>query len=307
MGFPVTAVLGASGRIGRLLRQGWQAQAAQLRWQARRPAYARAAQENTCPPTTYPPRTWHILDPLQSPQDLAAFAGGAEVLLCLAGVVPGRGGDLKDNIDLALATIEAAAAEGGTAAPPRVLLSSSAAVYGNQAGVLKEDRPLCPANAYGEAKAEMEQRAQARGRELGVAVTALRIGNIAGLDAILGGWHPGFRLDHFADGQSPRRSYLGGQALARLLADLLPLPQLPAALNLAQPGPVAMADLLRAAGRVYEAVPAPEGAIPEVALDLKQLQQLLPDHPDLAHPADPARLVAECTASEPVFIAADPS
>lgn len=294
MGFPVTAVLGASGRIGTLLRQGWQGQKPCVHWQSRQapPSPAAARGEN-----------WHLLDPLKSPADLAALAQGAEVLLCLAGVIPGRGGDLADNGRLALATIEAAAQAAGPQGPARVLLASSAAVYGNQSGLLREDAPLNPANAYGQAKAEMEQAAQVRAQELGVAVSALRIGNIAGLDACLGGWRPGFRLDHFADGQSPRRSYLGPQALARIMAALLPvmlkLPQPPAAVNLAQPGSVAMGDLLRAAGRVFERVPAPSQAIAEVVLDLRLLQELLPDHPDLSGAADPARMVAEWAASDP--------
>lgn len=308
MGFPVTVVLGASGRIGSVLRQEWQPYHDRIRWQARRAAPRPRADED-----------WHLLDPLArapkglaAPDDLAQLMTGAEVLLCLAGSIPGRGKpgqdvDLADNSRLALAAVEAAAeatgAAAGTTAPARVFLCSSAAVYGNQSGLLQESAALRPANAYGEAKAEMEQRAARRAQELGVQLCALRIGNIAGLDAVLGGWRPGFRLDHFADGQSPghspRRSYIGVQALARILAALVAVPNLPSILNLAQPGAVEMAALLRAAGRDYEPVPAPDHAIAEVQLDLELLQQILPGHPDLMTAADPIRLVAEWIALNP--------
>ncbi|MFW8637290.1 NAD-dependent epimerase/dehydratase family protein [Cribrihabitans pelagius] len=289
MAFPAAAVLGATGRIGRLLqRQG--AAGLDLRLQARAPQ----------PGSPAPRSGWHIFDPLTDPEALAGFAEGAQVLLCLAGPVPGRGGpgmqDMGAHIRLGEAAVRAAAAAGEPGA--RVLLASSAAVYGSQPGLLDEAAPLAPANAYGAAKAEMEQRAQALGAALGVAVTSLRIGNVAGFDAILGGWRPGFRLDRFADGQSPRRSYIGPACLARVLAALLARPGLPAVLNLAQPGAVEMAALLTAAGRGFSWQAAAPGAIPAVELDTARLQALLPG--PLA-PADPARMAAEWAALEPHF------
>ncbi|MFW8595950.1 NAD-dependent epimerase/dehydratase family protein [Cribrihabitans neustonicus] len=284
MAFPAVAVLGATGRIGRLLqRQG--AAGLDLRLQARAPQ----------PGSPAPGSGWHIFDPLADPAALARFAAGAQVLLCLAGPVPGRGsGGMEAHIRLGEAAVRAAAAAGAPGA--RVLLASSAAVYGSRPGLLTEEAPLAPANAYGAAKAEMEARAQALGEALGVAVTSLRIGNVAGFDAILGGWRPGFRLDRFADGQSPRRSYIGPLCLARVLAELLMQPGLPAVLNLAQPGAVEMAALLRAAGRAFSWQAAPAGAIPAVELGTARLQALLPGP---LPPADPGRLAAEWAALEP--------
>ncbi|MEP2718083.1 NAD(P)-dependent oxidoreductase [Pseudophaeobacter sp.] len=298
MGFPVTVVLGASGRIGTLLRHCWPQLysspeiASALRWQSRRPL----------PPSLLPVTTAEhiaLLDPLTDPKGLAALISGADQVLCLAGAIPGRGGDLADNARLACATVQAAAraAETSGRPAPRVLLSSSAAIYGNQPGVLAEDCAPNPANAYGQAKLEMEQQAQALGAELGVPVTALRIGNIAGLDAILGGWQPGFCLDQFADGRSPRRSYIGPRSLAEILARLLCTPDLPAALNLAQPGLVEMADLLRAAALPFDRCPAPATAIAEVALDLQLLMRILGQIPQ----ADAAQMQAEWSMIEPVF------
>ena len=294
MGFPVTVILGASGRIGALLRQCWcpepsSGAPAPLHWQSRRPL-----------PTAHgSPLTNPVLDPLAEPARLAALVARADVVLCLAGSIPGRGGNLADNSRLAEAAIRAAAQarRPGSDQPPRVLLASSAAVYGNQPGLLAEDQPLQPVQPYGTAKAEMEQRAARLGQQLGVPVTALRIGNIAGLDAILGGWTPGFCLDQFEDGSSPRRSYVGPQALARILAALLPRTDLPPCLNLAQPGLIEMGALLRAADLPFQLRPAAADAIAEVGLDVGRLARLLADipalQPLLQTPAQADQLVAD--------------
>lgn len=269
-------VMGATGRIGAVLRRSWPA--GRARWQGRR---APDGPDGAG-------RDWVLCDPLADPGALAAAARGCGAVLCLAGSVPGRigpGDSLDDTADLALAAVTAAAAAGQGA---RVLLASSAAVYGAAAGPLAEDRAPDPVGDYGRAKAEMEDRAAALGARLGVPVTALRIGNIAGLDAILGGWRPGFRLDRFADGRTPRRSYAGPGLLARVLERLAAEPDLPAVLNLAQPGPVETGALLDAAGLGWTPRPAGAGAIPEVHLSTAALEAIMP-----LPAATPAALVAD--------------
>lgn len=269
MHFPGVLVLGATGRIGGILRRYGGAGAI---WQCR----------GRAPDTQH---NWSAFDPLAEPARLAHAAAGCDAILCLAGVINARDGDLADNTALAEAAIRAAAGAGA-----RVLLASSAAVYGNQPGRLVETAPLCPASPYGRAKVDMEARGAALGAELGVAVTSLRICNIAGLDAILGGWRPGFTLDVFADGQSPRRSYIGPRTLARALGQLLADPNLPSALNVAGPAAVGMGDLLNTAGLDWTARPAPDTAIPSVELDTTALQQHVPLTPA---DGDPARMVAQ--------------
>ena len=315
-------ILGASGRIGQVLRQTCAAAAGRpdllWRWQARR---APQNKPQNAPETGT--ENWHLLDPLAMPDALAQAARGTRAILCLAGPVPGgRAGAtaepelLRQHSTLALATLEAAArAAEQTGRPPHVFLASSAAVYGAATGLLREDQPLMPLSPYGRAKAEMEQAALARAAELGLPLTQLRIGNIAGLDAILGGWRPGFCLDRFPTGLSPQRSYIGAARLAEVLIWLLrtgaradgdtPQPALPQVLNIAQPGPVEMAALLRAADLPYDTRPAPTGALPEVALDVSRLIRLLAPKATSAPPprakpalpqADPAELVAEARA-----------
>ena len=256
---PTILVLGASGRIGAILRKCWSLE--QVIWQAR----------------GKPGPGWVDIDPLSQPEALARAATGCTAILCLAGVVPGRlgqGGNLGDNITLAEAAVRASAAS-GAASGALVFLASSAAVYGNQPGLLEETAPLKPINAYGRAKADMEARGAALGSELGVRVCALRIANIAGIDAILGGWKPGFRLDQFPDGRTPRRSYIGVQTLARVLGDLMGATDLPDALNIACPGTVEMGALLDSAGLAWGPRPAPDCAIEEVNLSTRALQRIM--------------------------------
>lgn len=259
--FPRVLVLGATGRIGGVLRARWGAGAAL--WQTRRPQRGAG---------------WVMFDPLREPDALARAAAGVETILCLSGVTPGRGGDMGDNVTLAMSAVR------GGIGGARVLLASSAAVYGNQGGDLAEDAPLKPQAGYGRSKVEMERECAALGSDLGVAVSALRIGNIAGLDAILGGWRPGFQLDRFADGRTPRRSYIGPATLARVLGDLLTQPALPEVLNMAAPGAVEMGALLDRAGLGWTARPAPDSAIARVALDVSALNARSPMRPEEGQP-----------------------
>ena len=274
MSFPQVLVLGATGRIGAELRKCWPA--GQGRWQARAPQ---------------PGPGWVIADPLAAPAALARAAAGCAAVLCLAGITPAaaaRGAAYDLNRALALAAVRAGADSGA-----QVLLASSAAVYGRAPGPLREDAAPAPVSEYGHAKAEMETAALDLGAQLNIRVCALRIGNIAGLDAALGGWRPGFVLDRFADGRTPRRSYIGPRSMARLLGTLAGA-ELPEVLNLAAPGAVEMGALLDAAGRAWTPRAAPPGAIPEVVFDLARLARLA-----ALEPATPAGLVAEWRAVSP--------
>lgn len=178
-----------------------------------------------------------------------------------------------------------------TAGIGHLLVMSSAAVYGRAAGPNGETAPCAPLSPYAEAKVEMERAArQLAGPDL--AVTALRIGNVAGADALLGAMSKGqVHLDVFDDGRSPRRSYIGPQVLAAAL-DALARGKAQGfrLLNLAQPGPVDMAALLDAAGRSWQPRPAPPEALPEVTLDVSRASELLGG---TLPPADPAEIVAD--------------
>lgn len=253
-------ILGASGRLGTILRRHWSASSLHPVWQFR-----------SAPETWGPQGEITVFDPLDAPPDIAPV----DLVLGLAGVVPGKG-DLALNTRLACAAVTCASALGAG----HVMLSSSAAVYGGAETALDETTRARPAAPYGQAKLDMEAHALAFAAQSGVKATALRIGNVAGADALLGA--PGHvrRLDQFESGAGPLRSYIGpvafGAVLQALITQAISGAPLPEQLNLALRGGVAMADLCTAAGFDVTWHPAPEHAVEKVVLDVTRLGKIVP-------------------------------
>lgn len=275
---------GATGRIGRMLMR---------HWTAHPPAAARIVPQSRHAglipdPIPDPALVWDLRGPLPS------GAGPFPVMISLAGVTPGPGADLALNLPLAEAVLEAALRTGTR----RVLLASSSAVYGRpQGGALREADPTRPLNPYGEAKVAMEA-ACAPFRERGLEVCCLRIGNVAGADVLLMNGaratvETPLRIDQFADGDGPRRSYVGPATLARVLESLARHPQpLPPVLNIAAPRPIAMADLATEAGMGWGWTPAPAAAVQDITLDCSRLAQL---HGFVPADNSPAEMVRQWT------------
>ena len=259
--------LGASGRLGRLVARAWAGPAG--RGLAAIPQWRRADEA---------PDGALVWSPLEEP---VPEIGAVDVVVDLAGVTGGEG--VGRNVDLARAALGAAERLGAR----WTLLPSSAAVYG--AGPFGEDAPPAPLSDYGRAKLAMERMAAGR------PATALRIGNVVGADALLGRPREGPAIiDRLPDGRGPRRSYIGPEGLARVLAALARRAAaggaMPAVLDVATPRAVAMEALAEAAGLGWRHRPAPEGVVAEVALDTARLEALAPG---AAGPADPAAMVAE--------------
>jgi nucleoside-diphosphate-sugar epimerase len=245
-------ILGAGGRIGRAFRAleagGHWPFAARPFWHSRTGAAYR----------------WDMLsEPAPRDGRLSEVSG----MIVLAGGRAGGDHTPQDAADLALAALELAHREG--IGP--VLMCSSQAIYGSSPGPHSEDEPIAPHTPYGIAKAAMEAAA-------GGGACCLRIGNVAGCDMLLRNAALGpVTLDRFPDGQSPRRCYVGPLSLARIMIGLLATERrLPAVLNVAAPGSVAMSDLLLAAGLDFAWRPAPEDALPDLRLDLTRLGDLVP-------------------------------
>ncbi|QBF34193.1 NAD(P)-dependent oxidoreductase [Thalassococcus sp. S3] len=248
-------VTGGSGALGRILRHHWD-MVPQITWQSRTPAPG-----------------FRIFDPLT---DEAAFAEAAQnvaALYCLSGVTPAyhrrTGAPFSLNADLACAAIRAA--EQGQAR--RVFLMSSAAVYGRATGRLQEEMPCTPVSDYGRAKLDMEEAALALGRARNVPVTILRIGNVVGADAIVGGWHADMALDCDGQGNTPRRSYIGPAGLSRALAGLAQEKDLPDCINIAAGAPVAMGALLDEAGLPWTSRTPGADVIWTVSLETVRLEK----------------------------------
>ena len=210
---------------------------------------------------------------------LAERVPRVESILALWGVTPASSSDLAGNRQLALDALDLALRLGAK----RVLHCSSSAVYAPSEGRLDESRAGGAITAYGAAKLEMERAiadwtAQHPG---GPRSCIMRIANVVGADSLFAALDRGkarITLDRFADGEGPWRSYITMQSLARVFTHLLscPLSALPPVVNVASPEPLAMAALVRAAGRGITWRAAPDNAVQRVVLDTRTLSGLLP-------------------------------
>jgi nucleoside-diphosphate-sugar epimerase len=257
-------ILGASGRVGGALRRV----AAAGLWPGVQPVWhARSGEADV---------TFDLLGRVPA---LPRVQG----VVVLAGVTSGSDGELALNTDLALAGI-ALARERGLG---RVLVLSSAGVYGPAQGPRAESDPMLPGTPYGRAKRAME------GTVSGLGATCLRLANVAGCDALFASALRGrVRLDRFPDGSGPSRAYAGPVTLARVLDALLRHEgELPSVLNVASPNPLSMEEVLVAMGVPFDWAPAPPGALHRLALDTSLLSGIV-DLPELT----PDALVAEARA-----------
>ncbi len=215
---------------------------------------------------------WDILN--DAPPKLSCSA-----VISLVGTV----GDAK-RTQVALAK---AACEIGASLGVPVLVASSQAVYGVQAGSLSENSPCRPNSLYGEAKLAVEQSVADRDN-----VTCLRIGNVVGADMLIKNLRNGpVALDQFSDGSGPIRSMIGLRTLAGVFTGLLRLAERPKVINVAQPGLVSMQSLLEAAGADWYWKVAPETAVPKLELDVALLTSLVD-----VMPANSEDLIAQARA-----------
>lgn len=273
--------VGASGRIGRMVMAQWRNSPPQgLRIVAQ-------SRHAVVPDALH----WAPISGPQAVLDWTRHHGPIAGMFAFAGVTPATGAVMSDNAALSLACLRAAAAAG----IPRVLLASSSAVYGAGDGAaLPETAPLHPANDYGRAKVEAEALCPAW-RAKGLQVCCLRIGNVAGADALLLNVHKAsadapLRLDTFADGEGPLRSYIGPATLAQVLETLAKTDVLPDVLNLAAPRPVTMQSLVAQTGAAWIGTPAPATTHQRITMDCARLAALFPFS---AAASDPRAMVAE--------------
>lgn len=257
-------VLGASGKVGRLLRAVWSAEAPQgLRviWQFRA-------------------STPDAADCIRfAPGDPAQDLGPVDTVLSLWGVTSGDAGALAANTDLGLEAMRIARAT----CADRVLHASSIAVYAPSDAPLDEDDPVAAPNAYGAAKADMEAAVRS---ETGPRSCCLRIGSVAGAESLAASVDAyqadksktPLTLHRFASGHGPARSYIAPSDLARAIAALAlcPLADLPDVVNIGASRPVTMDALLQAAGIPFDWQPAPDGAREIAVLNTGRLHQLAP-------------------------------
>lgn len=264
-------VTGAGGRIGSMLRQIWQASPppglAPL-WLGRSGAVD---------------LRWDMLS--EEAPDWPRDA----VVLHLAGVIGGSKAQLGCNAAMIAPLLRACQSNGAAA----VLFASTAAVYPPGPQPLRESDAPAPPNGYGAAKLAAEQALAAAD----LPVTRLRIGNVAGADALLSPRASGQVTLDPVPGRAggPLRSWIGPLSLAGALACLCrQAVALPPVLHLVQSPALAMADLLQASGRDWRYGPENPQVVPSVVLDDSLLRVFCP-----LPPASPAALIAEIRQVQP--------
>jgi|GEM_PF-2492663 len=159
-----------------------------------------------------------------------------------------------------------------SAAARRIFFASTAAVYQPGSFPAQEGDPVGPPNPYGLSKAKAETAL------LNLApcpVTLLRIGNVAGADALLGPRPAEEILLDPVPGRDggPVRSWIGARTLAMVLRRLA-LHDTPPILNLACDPPLPMADLLTASGLPWRYGPPNPAVVPMAALSVQRLAAL---------------------------------
>ena len=272
-------LMGATGRVSQLLLKHWRAAPPRIsvRTQSRNAGFD---------------LKWSPLE--DGPDPLLRFneaEGGLQAVVAMIGATPSSEGDMSQTAALADAVLSAATKAG----VPRVLLASSSAVYALGEGKSEGDTPA-PTSPYGQAKLDME-RAVAK-MSAGIDVCSLRIGNVAGADALLGRANTvsdrnPIRLDQFQYHLGPLRSYIGPSHLARCLELLISQASpLPAVVNCAAAAPVEMADLVQAAQLpwAWSAAPEERFATQRITLDCALLARTIGAR-NLA--ATPGSMVAE--------------
>lgn len=256
---PRILLAGASGRLGGFVRIGWRD----------RPDFAWLPQSRA--PLFENDMKW---DPAEGPKPLIREIeknGPFQAIVVLAGALPGSPASVS-NVGIAHSYLDAAA----EASVPRVLLASSSAVYGARHGApFSEQSPCRPSNEYGHDKFAMEKIAL-DWRDRGVETCSMRIGNVAGADALLlyGRGTETRTIDRFADGRGPVRSWIDGFTLSDAIADLALSPEvLPPAVNVACDPPYAMDELADLAGIPWTSRPAIPSAPHSLAMNNQLLRQ----------------------------------
>ncbi|WP_276606317.1 NAD-dependent epimerase/dehydratase family protein [Pacificoceanicola onchidii] len=250
-------MLGASGKLGRMLRAVWRHIPQQ--------DYEIIPVFRTL--TDFPGAvTWQ-------PGEDAAVLPRIDSIISVWGVTRGDDEALSTNARLAVAAMDLATELGAE----RVLHASTQAIYKPKTTPINEDSALQPANAYGLSKL-LAERAVTQWREThphGPRAVQLRIGNVAGAESLFANLSPEgtVTLDQFADGSGPSRSYIAPQDLATCITGLLQS-DFEGPINVAAPQTTSMEAIARAAGADVRWKPAPPQAMQRMALDTTRLDGL---------------------------------
>lgn len=267
-------VLGASGKLGRMVRSVCQSE--DFQHVDLIPVFRSGSPESGG-------IVWH------PGQSMEVFPD-VDAVLALWGTTRGSTEVLAQNTQLAIVATELAV----TLQARCVVHCSSAAVYRPGPDLLPETAELDPPSEYGRAKLAMERAISQSAAP--VRSVILRIGSVAGAESLFASLARGngITLDRFKDGLGPKRSYISPQDLTRAILALIAHAEAKGVYNIGARHPVGMHDIAMAAGQKVTWKEAPEGAVQHVMLDTAKLSQICDLGPDSA---DPAKLVAGAKAS----------
>jgi UDP-glucose 4-epimerase len=262
---PKVILVGASGKVGQLVDHFWQKN---LPFPTKHIVQKRHTSNSE-------ELKWAPLEGRTPLEEYVTKTGDLDVMIVLAGVTPRTGKDLSLNTSLAMRCLEAAKFVG----IKRVLLASSSAVYGIGSGKPFDESDIArPINEYGAAKLEMEKACD-EWRDNKLEVCCLRIGNVAGADALLLNIAESLpnkpvKIEIFKDGHGPMRSYIGPETLSQVLHSLSSQKRkLPDIINIAAPAPIYMESLAAELGIQCLKVKSGAQSIQNITLNCDRLKK----------------------------------
>lgn len=264
-------LIGSSGRVGQLVSQSFDLISSG--------GVELVRQSRSGNPSSSKNLNW---DPSAGPEALLAWIeefGSIDVFWMLAGVTGTQSSNLSQNAEIAEYILDAAL----IARPNRILLASSSAVYGFLSDAPYHESGECsPANLYGESKLLMEKVAESD-KYADLEVSSLRIGNIAGADALVTNAKAlacgeCLSIDMFANGLGPLRSYIGPMRFTQVLISLSrATTRLPKVLNIADNSPIYMETLAKGLGYNWRYKACSNEHIQNITMDTERLDAILDD------------------------------
>lgn len=266
-------ILGAQGRLGAMIAA--YAKHAGLGWKTQ----ARRAPADI---------VWS--GDMDSAEAKKVFRTGA-TLVNMIGATSGDATRLHDANARFVEDLLAASAKAGVG---HVILCSSAAIYGRAGSEpCRETDAPTPITPYGDSKAAMERIAKTLSadkvfRASGVKITVLRIGNVAGADALLAAAErhtmagTPMPLHRFEDGAAATRSYIGPRDLFEVIRAAITSDVAHRTINVVHLQAVTLDDLSAAyrdhllPDLTWQDTPAPETVPPVVTLSADKVSRFVP-------------------------------
>ena len=266
-------VLGGSGRIGSMTREGWDIKSpTNVIWQSRKVFEHKED------------RPLHKLisfDPISYSSSILNKLGKVDTVVCLAGVSSGTQSELSLNTQLAEASLSLAEDLGAN----RLFYGSSAAVYG-YGEALNEFDTLNPVSDYGQSKIDAEKFLSESNSH--VSIISMRMANALFADSITGRLRLPpqdnvINLDFFPDGKSLLRSYIDPLSLGHIL-DMLSVIPIPAfsVLNIASVEAIKADYLLNELRVPWVANHRPFWSGQKITISTKLLREMLSNN-NLSH------------------------